>query len=119
MNNIVDKYKGLLHDTKINNDFINKLIDLYNNSTNSKIKFNDNKSLIPIWNWIKDIQNKEAYNKTKNETENNQYKKLCQDIMKEYKLKNIDQLKVFIHKLCKKVDNNENFLKGIKKILLP
>ena len=119
MNNIVDKYKGLLHDTKINNDFINKLIDLYNNSTNSKIKFNDNKSLIPIWNWIKDIQNKEAYNKTKNETENNQYKKLCQDIMKEYKLKNIEQLKIFIHKLCKKVDKNENFLKGIKKILLP
>ena len=39
--------------------------------------------------------------------------------MKEYNLKNIEQLNLFIHKLCKKVDKNENFLEGIKKILLP
>ena len=119
MNNIVDKYKELLHDIKIKNDFINKIIDLYNNSTNSKMKFNDKESLTAIWNWINDIQNKEAYNKIKKGTDNNQYKKLCEDIMKEYKLKNIEQLKIFIHKLCKKVDKNENFLKGIKKILMP
>ena len=119
MDNILDEYKLLLYDNKIKNEFIYKIIKLYNNSTNSNLKYNNNESLIPTWHWIKDIQNKVAYNKMKKETENNQYKKLCKDIMKEYKLKNIEQLKVFIHKLCKKIDKNENFLEGIKKILLP
>ena len=119
MDNILDEYKLLLYDNKIKNEFIYKIIKLYNNSTNSNLKYNNNESLIPAWHWIKDIQNKDAYNKMKKETESNQYKKLCKDIMKEYKLKNIEQLKVFIHKLCKKIDKNENFLEGIKKILLP
>ena len=39
--------------------------------------------------------------------------------MQEYKIKNISQLKLYIHKLFKRVDKNENFLEGIKKILLP
>ena len=119
INNIIDEYKILLYDTKVKNEFIYKIINLYNNTTNSNLSINSNESLIPIWNWIKDNQNKADYNKIKNETENKQYKKLCKDIMKEYNLKNIEQLKIFIHKLCKKVDKNENFLEGIKKILLP
>ena len=118
-NNIIDEYKILLYDTKVKNEFIYKIINLYNNTTNSNLSINSNESLIPIWNWIKDNQNKADYNKIKNETKNKQYKKLCKDIMKEYNLKNIEQLKLFIHKLCKKVDKNENFLEGIKKILLP
>ena len=119
VNNIINQYKLLLYDNKIKNEFISKVINLYNKSTKSNLKCNDNESLIPTWNWIKDNQNKLAYNKIKNETENKQYKKLCKDIMNEYNLKNIEQLKLFIHKLCKKVDKNENFLEGIKKILLP
>ena len=118
-NNILNQYKLLLYDNKIKNDFIYKVINLYNKSTNSNLKFKDNESLIPTWNWIKDNQNKVAYNTLKNETENKQYKKICEDLMKEYNLKNIEQLKVFIHKLCKKIDKNDNFLEGIKKILLP
>ena len=119
INNIIDEYKILLYDTKVKNEFIYKIINLYNNTTNSNLSINSNESLIPIWNWIKDNQNKADYNKIKNETENKQYKKLCKNIMKEYNLKNIEQLNLFIHKLCKKVDKNENFLEGIKKILLP
>ena len=118
-NNILNQYKLLLYDYKIKNDFINKVINLYNKSTKSNLKFKDNESLIPTWNWIEDNQNKVAYNKLKNETENKQYKKICEDLMNEYNLKNIEQLKVFIHKLCKKIDKNDNFLEGIKKILLP
>ena len=118
INNILDEYKILLYDTKVKNEFIYKIINLYNNTTNSNLSWDSNESLIPIWNWIKENQNKVAY-KIKHETENKQYKKLCKDIMKEYNLKNIEQLKIFIHKLCKKVDKNENFLEGIKKILLP
>ena len=39
--------------------------------------------------------------------------------MKEYNLENIEQLKAFIKKMLKKVNNNDYFLEGIKKILLP
>ena len=38
--------------------------------------------------------------------------------MKQYNLKNIQQLKMFINKSFRKIDNNDNFLEGIKKILL-
>ena len=36
----------------------------------------------------------------------------------QYKLKNIEQLKMFINNSFRKIDNNDNFLEGIKKILL-
>ena len=119
MNNIIDEYKSLLSDFKLKNEFIYKTVDLYNNSTNSNLKYNDSESLLPTWNWIRDNQNKIANSNILNKDENNQYKNLCEDIMKQYNLKNIQQLKKFIGKLCKKVDKNENFLEGIKKILLP
>ena len=119
MNNIIDEYKSLLYDFKLKNEFIYKIVDLYNNSTNSDLKYNDSESLLPTWNWIRDNQNKIANSNILNKDEDNQYKNLCEDIMKQYNLKNIQQLKKFIGKLCKKVDKNENFLEGIKKILLP
>ena len=119
MNNIIDIYKVLLYDMKTKNEFIYKVINLYNKTNNSNLNSENSESLLLTWNWIKDIQNKVGYYEVKKETENNEYKNLCQDIMKEYKLKNIQQLKKFIHKLCKKIDKNEYFLEGIKKILLP
>ena len=119
MDNIIDEYKSLLYDFKLKNEFIYKTVDLYNNSTNSNLKYNDSESLLPTWNWIRDNQNKIANSNILNKNEDNQYKELCEDIMKQYNLKNIQQLKKFIGKLCKKVDKNENFLEGIKKILLP
>ena len=119
MNNIIDEYKSLLYDFKLKNEFIYKIVGLYNNSTNSDLKYNDSESLLPTWNWIRDNQNKIANSNILNKNEDNQYKNLCEDIMKQYNLKNIQQLKKFIGKLCKKVDKNENFLEGIKKILLP
>lgn len=119
MNNIIDEYKSLLYDFKLKNEFIYKTVDLYNSSTNSDLKYNDSESLLPTWNWIRDNQNKIANSNILNKNEDNQYKVLCEDIMKQYNLKNIQQLKKFIGKLCKKVDKNEYFLEGIKKILLP
>jgi disulfide oxidoreductase YuzD len=119
MNNIIDEYKSLLYDFKLKNEFIYKIVGLYNNSTNSDLKYNDSESLLPTWNWIRDNQNKIANSNILNKNEDNQYKNLCEDIMKQYNIKNIQQLKKFIGKLCKKVDKNENFLEGIKKILLP
>ena len=118
MNNIIDEYKSLIYNFKLKNEFIYKIIDLYNNLTKSNLNFNDSESLLPVWKWIRDNQNKIA-NNISNKNEENQYKNLCKDIMKQYNLKNIQQLKKFIGKLCKKVDNNENFFEGIRKILLP
>ena len=46
------------------------------------------------------------------------YKKLCEKIMKNYKLKNLNELKDFINKLIQRTNNNDIFLEGIKKILL-
>ena len=117
VDNFIDEYKILLNDVKIKNEFIYKIINLYNTATNSNLNFNNSKSFISAWKWIKENY-KIAHNKLKNENENNQYKYLCRQIMKEYNLKNIQQLNMFIHKLCKKVDKNENFLEGIKKILM-
>ena len=57
--------------------------------------------------------------KKERERENDEYKKLCMNIMREYNLENIGQLKIFIMKMKKKVNNNDNFLEGIKRILLP
>jgi len=115
--NFIDEYKILLNDSKIKNEFIYKIINLYNTATNSNLNYNNSKSFISAWKWIKENY-KIAHNKLKNENENNQYRYLCKQIMKEYNLKNIQQLNMFIHKLCKRVDKNENFLEGIKKILM-
>jgi hypothetical protein len=119
VDNFIDEFKILLNDVKIKNEFIYKIINLYNTTNNSNLNYNNTKSFISAWKWIKENY-KIAHNKLKNEneSENNQYKYLCRQIMKEYNLKNIQQLNMFIHKLCKKVDKNENFLEGIKKILM-
>ena len=113
LNNIIDEYKLILNNVKIKNEFIHKLINMYNNSTKSSLNVKDPKSLISILKWININLNKSNHNK-----EDIQYKILCQELMKEYKLKDIQQLKIFISKSLKRINNNNNFMKGIKKILL-
>ena len=113
LNNIIDEYKLILNNVKIKNEFIHKLINMYNNSTKSNLNVKDPKSLISILKWINININKSNHNK-----EDIQYKILCQELMKEYQLKDIQQLKIFISKSLKRINNNNNFMKGIKKILL-
>ena len=109
--NIFNAYKLLLINNKIKDEFIFKLMNMYNKYNKLKIDMNNLESLTPILNWIK------INNEVKQE--NDEYKILCLEIMKKYNLKNIEQLKIFIQKLFKRVNNNEYFLEGIKKILLP
>ena len=118
INNVIDEYKLLLKNIKIKNEFIYKLINMYNKSTKSNLNCMDPKSLLSIWNWIIINQNKKNNSNSSSKNEDAQYKHLCQEIMKQYNLKNIKQLKMFINKSFKKIDNNDNFLEGIKKILL-
>ena len=114
VDNIIDEYKLLLRNTKIKEKFIFKLINKYNNSNNkATLNYNDPKSLISIWNWINSKDNKKDYLNY----EDKQYKQLCKEIMKQYNLNNIKDLKEFINKSVKKINTNDNFLIGIKKIL--
>ena len=119
MDNIIDEYKLILYDNKVKNEFANKIVNLYNKSKNSNLNMKNYESLIQAWKWIKANQKQVEYYKTKDETENKSYKMICESIMKEYNLKNIKQLKMFIYKICEKANNNDNFMKGIKRILLP
>ena len=88
-------------------------MNLYNKDHRINLDINNSDSLTNILNWIKFKCD------SKKEKENNEYKNLCLNIMKEYNLENIEQLKAFIKKMLKKVNNNDYFLEGIKKILLP
>lgn len=54
----------------------------------------------------------------KNKNEPNQYEEYCKGIMKEFELENFEDFKTFIEKTLKRRANNDNFLEGIKKILL-
>ena len=117
VDNVIDEYKMMLRNIKIKNVFIYNLINMYNNSTKSNLNCREPKSLVSIWNWIISNQNKNNKNEyLKNE--DMQYKRLCQEIMKQYNIENIQQLKMFIDNSFKKINNNDNFLEGIKKILM-
>ena len=109
--NILNAYKLLLFNNKIKDEFIFKIINMYNKNNKLKLDINNIESFTPVLNWIK-------INSNINQ-ENENYKNLCLGIMEKYGLENIEQLQLFIQKLLKKVNNNEYFLEGIKKILLP
>ena len=113
IDNILNEYKLILYNNKINNEFITKLTRLYNKNHRINLDINNYESLETLLNWIK------ANIDSRKQRENDEYRNLCKNIMKEYNLENIGQLKIFIMKMLKKLNNNENFLEGIKRILLP
>lgn len=117
IDNILKEYKLLLYENKIKNEFIFNVINLFNKNNKLYLDIHNINSLPQVLNWINDI----SYKVRRKENDNNdeKYKILCLDIMKKYKLENIEQLKLFIMKLLAKVNNNDYFLEGIKKILLP
>ena len=147
-NNLIENYKIILREIKIKNEFINKVYDLYNNkSGDTLIKNNESLITLWNWIKIninnenyekKKILNDESLEKTLLENnnikniysrknncytddsfiKNDEYKNLCEGIMKDYHLKNIKELKTFIKHLLNKQNKNDNFLEGIKKILL-
>ena len=115
MDNILKEYKLILQNNKNNYEFISKLMKLYNRNNRRNLDINNYEYFETLLDWIK--TNMDA--KKERERENDEYKKLCMNIMREYNLENIGQLKIFIMKMKKKVNNNDNFLEGIKRILLP
>jgi len=113
IDNIFNAYKLMLYNNQINKEFISRLLNLYKKNHKINLDINNPAYLTNILNWIK------VKCDNKKDKENDEYKSLCLNIMKEYNLENIEQLKGFIKKMLKKVNNNDYFLEGIKKILLP
>ena len=111
VNNIIDEYKLLLHNLRVKDKFIFKLVNKYNDLNNIDLNYNDPKSLVEIWNYI----NQNNFNNINKEE--NEYVQLCHELMEKFNLNDIHQLRTFIDKSLKKNDNNDNFLEGIKKIL--
>jgi hypothetical protein len=147
-NNLIEQYKIILREIKLKNEFINKIYDLYNNGAGNILdKNNESLITLWNWiktnvnnnNYIQNkIFNDESLEKTLLGDENvkqlytrknkcytdesfiqkDEYKNLCEGIMKDYNLKNIKELRTFIKHLLNKQNKNDNFLEGIKKILL-
>ena len=89
-----------INDSKIINNFILKLIELYHKSTGHKInKKNDmNYTLAILYNWIENM-NKKLYYENKKINEEFQYEILRQKMMNKYQLKNKNELKSFLIKI--------------------
>ena len=121
---LVEIYKRTLRENKMKNEFISQLVELYNSKTNSEIKGNSNEALIHLWKWIKSLTKdknyevEKSYQIPKKIESPNIYQTYCEKIMKEYKIKSLNEFSSFIEKLLKKANKNDSFLEGIKKILL-
>jgi hypothetical protein len=98
--NIVQKLNQNIFESKMKNNFIMKLIKLYYDSTGMNInKENDlNSTLSILYNWIENIT---KINNTENRANNEemQYKRIRNNIMNQYRIKNKKELKSFLTKI--------------------
>ena len=125
---VVENYKRLLRENKTQNEFIMRLQKLYlnyngMNSRSKRKRSGEGSDMVEIWKWINGLV-RDCNGKSGREKEGwvcdkeNEYQVYCERIMKEYGLKNINEFSCFINKLLKKSNKNDNFLEGIKKILM-
>lgn len=138
--NLIENYRKEMREIKLKNELINKMYRLHNAKTGVNIE-NEEHSILKLWRWIKTVANsnhsietkiEESENVRNNNDDNNncyneykqtkdhkhEYTALCERIMEEYNMKDINELTLFINLLLQRVDNNDCFLEGIKKILL-
>ena len=101
--NKIIKLNQNIIDSKIKNNFIKKLMHLYNESTglnlNRENDLNTNLNILYIW---IDNLNKKNYPDNKKLNEEIQYKILRTKIMNQYQLKNKSELKTFLNKVIGK-----------------
>ena len=97
---IIIKINQNINESKITNNFILKLINLYHESTGLKINKKNglNYTLTILYNWIKNMSKKYNY-ENKKINEEFQYEMLRQKIMNQYQLKNKNELKSFLIKI--------------------
>ena len=98
--NIIQKLNQNIFESKMKNNFIMKLIKLYYESTGMNInkKNNLNSTLSLLYNWIENIT---KINNTENRANNEemQYKRIRNNIMNQYRIKNKKELKSFLTKI--------------------
>lgn len=126
-NNIVENYKKQLREAKIRNEFINQVFDLYKAKTGNEVDANTSGGVITVWKWIKGLSSEKenGYKMSRKSREapsefgsENPYQRYCEKIMRDYRIRSMGEFQLFIDRLLKKSNKNENFLEGIKKILL-
>ena len=123
---VVEDYKRLLRENKTQNEFITRLHKLcvtYHSGKNSASKRKsrgEGSDMVEIWKWVNGLVKdcSERSGRDDRGCEVNEYQLYCEGVMKEYGLKTINDLSAFIGKLLKKSNKNDNFLEGIKKILM-
>ena len=123
---VVENYKRLLRENKTQNEFIMRLQKLYlnchNNGKNSGSKrkrSGEGNDMVEIWKWVNGlVRDCNGKNEGCVCDKGNEYQLYCEGVMKEYGLKNINEFSGFLNKLLKKSNKNDNFLEGIKKILM-
>ena len=98
--NIMHKLNQNIIDSKMKNNFIMKLIQLYYECTGINLnKENDlNSTLNILYKWIENLA-KKNYIENKKINEEMQYKKIRNKIMNQYQLKNKNELKSFLNKI--------------------
>jgi len=108
---------------KARDDLIKNIENLYRNLTNDK---NENIELQILWRWVKHLINN--IKKLLNEKEQNEqiykdllindiYKNFCVELIDEYNLNNINELKEFIYDLFERNDTNKKRELKLKNIL--
>ena len=108
---------------KARDDLIKNIENLYRNLTNDK---NENIELKILWRWVKHLINN--IKKLLNEKEQNEqiykdllindiYKNFCVELIEEYNLNNINELKEFIFDLLERNDINKKRELNLKNIL--
>jgi hypothetical protein len=99
---------------KKKDEFIEKLTELYNTVGGNSDEPVDIKTL---WRWLKGTVTKVHGDKS-DKNERNLYKEFCEKIIREYELKDINELIGYINSLLAKNSKNKKRVEKIKNILL-
>lgn len=125
-NNIISVYKKTIKHMKHKDELINKMLKVYVNKTGNDA-FKEDNNVIALWRWFKDITNDNCNDKNGEGSGNskqkngktNEYELLCEKLMEEYNIRDIDHLASIMERALKKEHKSNSFFEGIKKILLP
>lgn len=112
------------NETKLRDELIEKLTALYVSLTGANQA--DSVDIKTIWRWIKHLINtvkdlanekekgKQAYYQLQ---ETNIYKDYCLELMQEFNLRNLEELKIFVNDLLARNNINKKRVDKIKKVL--
>ena len=122
-----DSIDFLNKEAKLRDELIEKLEGLYLTLTGSEKKENENIEINILWKWVKHLVN--ILDELNQEKENNiliyqeinhndVYKNFCSEMLNEFNLDSIDNLKEYINNLLMESNINERRVEKIKKCLM-